>query len=63
MEVLKHIQIVRFEDGERIEREDVVILESRVNFYLNGEKIISTMCIPQNQEAHMVGFLLSEGVI
>lgn len=63
MEVLKNIQIVRFEDGERIEKGDVVILESRVNFFLNGEKIISTMCIPQNQEAHMVGFLLSEGVI
>lgn len=63
MEVIKQIEIVRFEDGERVEKDDVVILESRVNFFLNGEKIISTMCIPQNQEAHMVGFLLSEGVI
>lgn len=63
MEVIKQIEIVRFEDGERVEKDDVVILESRVNFFLNGEKIISTMCIPQNQEAHIVGFLLSEGVI
>lgn len=63
MEVIKQIEIVRFEDGERVEKDDVVILESRVNFFLNGEKIISAMCIPQNQEAHMVGFLLSEGVI
>lgn len=63
MEILKQIEIIRFEDGERVQKGDVVILESRVNFFLNGEKIISTMCIPQNQEAHMVGFLLSEGVI
>ncbi|RDU69278.1 formate dehydrogenase accessory sulfurtransferase FdhD [Helicobacter cholecystus] len=63
MEVLKNIEIVRFEDGQRVQKGDVVILESRVNFFLNGEKVISTMCIPQNQEAHMVGFLLSEGVI
>ncbi|ANV97373.1 sufurtransferase FdhD [Helicobacter enhydrae] len=63
MNVLKKINIMRFEDGEIGGREDVVILEQRVNFHLNGEKIISTMCIPQNQEAHMIGFLLSEGVI
>lgn len=63
MEILKQIRIVRFEDGERVEKSDIVILESRVNFFLNGEKIISTMCIPQDQRAHMVGFLLSEGVI
>ncbi|VDH01839.1 formate dehydrogenase accessory protein [Helicobacter pametensis] len=63
MEVLKTIGIVRFEDGNKAQKEDIVILESRVNFYLNGEKIISTMCIPQDEDAHMVGFLLSEGVI
>ncbi|MCE3047530.1 formate dehydrogenase accessory sulfurtransferase FdhD [Helicobacter kayseriensis] len=63
MEVLKKINIVRFEDGNQVPKEDIVILESRVNFYLNGEKIISTMCIPQDEDAHMVGFLLSEGVI
>lgn len=63
MEVLKQINIVRFEDGIRNHKEDIVILESRVNFYLNGEKIISTMCIPQDEDAHMIGFLLSEGVI
>lgn len=63
MEVLKQINIVRFGDGVKELKEDIVILESRVNFYLNGEKIISTMCIPQDEDAHMIGFLLSEGVI
>lgn len=63
MEILKKLNITRFEGGERVVKEDVLILESRVNFYLNGQKIISTMCIPQDEDAHMLGFLLSEGVI
>lgn len=43
--------------------DDVIIKEERVSLYLNGVKIISTMCIPQDQDAHAVGFLMSEGVI
>lgn len=43
--------------------EDIVIKEERIALYLNGCKILSTMSIPQNQDAHAIGFLLSEGVI
>lgn len=60
---LKKIIIDKFSHGELIEKEDVVIDESRINIYLNGEKTISMMCIPKNQEAHAVGFLMSENVI
>ncbi|MDO7252888.1 formate dehydrogenase accessory sulfurtransferase FdhD [Helicobacter cappadocius] len=42
---------------------DTVITEERIALYLNGKKIISTMSIPIDQDAHAVGFLLSEGVI
>ncbi|PAF43923.1 sufurtransferase FdhD [Helicobacter sp. 11S03491-1] len=63
MEILKTIAIKRYEDGHQFSKNDLVILESRVNIYLNGEKIISTMCIPMDQDAHAIGFLLSEGVI
>lgn len=60
---LKTIIIDKVSGGEFIEKEDVVIDESRINIYLNGEKTISMMCIPKNQEAHAVGFLMSENVI
>ena len=60
---LKKIIIDKVSAGEFIEKEDVVIDESRINIYLNGEKAISMMCIPKNQEAHAVGFLMSENVI
>ncbi|MDR2639413.1 MAG: formate dehydrogenase accessory sulfurtransferase FdhD [Helicobacteraceae bacterium] len=42
---------------------DYVIGEERIGFYLNGEKLLSVMSVPQDQDAHIVGFLLSEGVI
>lgn len=63
MEILKKIVIHRYENTQKFQKDDVVILESRVRFYLNGEKIISTMCIPIDQDAHVIGFLFSEGVI
>lgn len=45
------------------EHTDCVIKEERIALYLNGTKILSTMSIPQDQDAHAIGFLLSEGVI
>lgn len=42
---------------------DFVILEDRLSVYLNGTKIISTMCLLDSQDAYAVGFLMSEGVI
>ncbi len=60
---LKKIIIDKYSGGELIEKDDVVIDESRINIYLNGEKTISMMCIPKDQEAHAIGFLMSENVI
>lgn len=60
---LKKIIIDKCIDGELCEQEDVVIDESRINIFLNGEKTISMMCIPKDQEAHAIGFLMSENVI
>lgn len=43
--------------------EDFVIKDEKIDFYLNGEKLISVMSIKEYQDAHIVGFLLSEAVI
>lgn len=43
--------------------EDYVIKEEQVEFYLNQSKLLSVMCIAQYQDAHFIGFLLSEAVI
>lgn len=47
----------------KIEEMDGVVAEERVEFYLNGNKLLSVMCVPMDQDAHIVGFLMSEGVI
>ncbi|NQY21076.1 MAG: formate dehydrogenase accessory sulfurtransferase FdhD [Campylobacteraceae bacterium] len=60
---LKKIIIDKVIAGELVETEDVVIDESRINIYLNGTKTISMMCIPKDQDAHAIGFLMSENVI
>ena len=60
---LKKIIIDKVINGELVEKEDVVIDESRINIFLNGEKTISMMCIPKDQDAHAIGFLMSENVI
>ena len=60
---LKTVIIDKLIGNEVTEFEDVTIDESRLNLYLNGEKTISMMCIPKDQDAHAIGFLMSENVI
>ncbi len=60
---LKTIIIDKVNGDEIREMEDLTIEEARLNVHLNGEKIISMMCIPKDQEAHAIGFLMSENVI
>ena len=51
-----------YEDGiEAVE--DYVIKEDKIEFFLNGKKFLSVMSIAQHQDAHIVGFLLSEAVV
>lgn len=40
-----------------------IIQEKRIAIYLNGRKLLSVIALPQDSDAHVVGFLMSEGVI
>ena len=60
---LKTVIIDKLIENEATVFEDVTIDESRLNLFLNGEKAISMMCIPKDQDAHAIGFLMSENVI
>ena len=59
----KRVVIERFDLDGVDTFEDYVIKEQRVKFFLNGVKFLSVMCIAKYQDAHIVGFLLSEAVI
>ncbi|MDY3113428.1 MAG: formate dehydrogenase accessory sulfurtransferase FdhD [Helicobacter sp.] len=60
-----YIEKLRLSKGsvESLLLKDCVISEERIAFYLNGKKLLSVMSIPQEQDLHIVGFLISEGVI
>jgi len=60
---LKKVIIDKVNGDDIAEVEDITIEESRLNIFLNGEKAISMMCIPIDQKAHAIGFLMSENVI
>lgn len=63
-EVLKKLIIEKvYRNGSVMIEEDEIIAEERIDFYLNGMKLLSVMGIAQDQDAHIVGFLMSEGVI
>ncbi|WP_104722284.1 formate dehydrogenase accessory sulfurtransferase FdhD [Helicobacter mesocricetorum] len=49
--------------GEVCVEVDCVIKEERIAFYLNGKKLLSVMSIPNEQDFHIIGFLISEGVL
>lgn len=59
----KKVIIEKFDKDGISTIEDYVIREEKVNFYLNGDKFLSVMSIAKHQDAHIVGFLLSEAVI
>lgn len=60
---VKEVLIEKYLPFGKIDELDGVIAEERVEFYLNGKKLLSVMCVPSDQDAHLVGFLISEGVI
>ncbi|RDU64879.1 formate dehydrogenase accessory sulfurtransferase FdhD [Helicobacter sp. MIT 14-3879] len=57
------VPIAKINNDDIIIKNDIIIKEERVSFYLNGNKIISTMCLPNEQDFHIVGFLMNEGVL
>jgi FdhD protein len=59
----KEVMIEKFDENGIELIEDNIIKEERVEFFLNNEKFLSVMTIAQHQDAHIVGFLLSEAVI
>jgi FdhD protein len=63
-EILKKLVIERIDrNGKIVIQEDMTISEERITFYLNGKQLMSVMSIPKDQDAHIVGFLMSEAVI
>lgn len=66
MDFIKQTHIIKLTKSTSILESsamDSVITEERIAFYLNGAKLLSVMSIPYEQDCHIVGFLMSEGVL
>lgn len=63
LEPLFSTQIVKFKGDERIECDDVLVREIKLELYVNGDKIGALMATPIDQEALAVGYLMSENII
>lgn len=57
------VRITRIVSGKRDQTEDLVVSEEPLTIVLNGEKVITLLCTPRDQEYLALGFLLSEGFI
>lgn len=63
MELTRDIHIVRYENGEVAEAEDMVVREYALTILLDGEEFITLLCSPASIDCLVTGFLLSESII
>lgn len=56
-------EIIRFEDGQLVEEEDVIVTEFPLTIILNQQEFATMVCSPSELDELVVGFLASEGVI
>jgi FdhD protein len=63
VELSRHVQFVRFEDGRAGPGEGGVVLEALVRLHVNGRELARLMCTPEQLDHLALGFLRSEGLI
>ncbi|MBZ4664046.1 MAG: fdhD [Caloramator sp.] len=63
MDVISYKKICVFKDGEKIEKDDSIIVERPINLYINNYYFTTLMCLPQDLKELSVGFIKTDGVI
>jgi len=58
-----HAGIIRIKGAEKEACEDTLVVESRLDIWLNGEKLIGLIATPVDLEALATGYLVSEHII
>lgn len=62
-DVLANQPIVRYENGELIDKTDHYVTEFPLTIMVNGEEFATIICSPNHMEELVLGFLASEGAI
>ncbi len=63
---MKNIQrrrIIRIREGSSSIVEDEVVFDTFLSVLLNGEHIVSLVCLPGNEEKAAIGYLFSTGIL
>ena len=63
MEPVFTTQIIKIKDGKKIEVDDTLVREIKLEINVNGERIGAVMATPVDQEALALGYLMSENII
>lgn len=59
----RKVTITRIKKGEKVDTEDVVLIEVPVDISVNDEPLVDVICLPKNLRELGVGFLYSIGII
>ncbi|RQM83524.1 formate dehydrogenase family accessory protein FdhD [Staphylococcus xylosus] len=62
-DVLTNQPIVRYENGELIDKTDHYVTEFPLTIMVNGEEFATIICSPNHMEELVLGFLASEGAV
>lgn len=63
MNYIKSLNINRIKDGKMESVEDSVMTEYPLTIFLNGNELVTLLCLPKGLKYLAVGFLMSEGII
>lgn len=55
--------VIRILDGREERTSDLVVDEAPFTLFLNGEELVTLVCLPRNLEELAVGFLYTEGLL
>jgi len=62
-DLVEKINIVRIQKDNIQEKQDRIVRETPLTIVVNGEELVTLLCLPEYQRSLAVGFLYSEGII
>ncbi|MFX1316151.1 MAG: formate dehydrogenase accessory sulfurtransferase FdhD [Promethearchaeota archaeon] len=59
----RKINITRIRKKQKIEENDVILIESPIDIIVNSESLVNIICLPKDLKELSIGFLFSIGII
>lgn len=59
----RKVNITRIKKGDKEELQDLVLIESPIDIFLNSDPLVNIVCLPKDLKELSIGFLYSIGII